>query len=167
MLLEPHAGTIIWTIITFVVVLVILKSTVWKPLLAALDERERRISDALESAEKAREEAQATLSEYQKKLDEAEAEAQEIVRQSREAAEHVHQGIVEDARREARQTAEQARRSIESEKRAAIVELRREVADLAMQAASSLIEANLDDEQNRRLVDDAIASIPQPPSDNN
>jgi len=165
MLLEPHAGTIIWTIVTFVVVLVILKSTVWKPLLAALDERERRISDALENAEKAREEAQATLSEYQKKLDEAEAEAHEIVRQSQEAAEQVHQEIVEDARREAQQTAAQARRSIESEKRAAILELRREVADLAMQAANALIEANLDDERNRRLVDDAIARIPQSSAD--
>lgn len=166
-LLDIHVGTIIWTIITFVVVLIILKSTVWKPLLAALDEREKRISDALESSEKAREEAQAALAEHQKMLDGAEGEAREIVRQSREAAEKVHQDIVDQARADAQQTVEQARRSIESEKRAAIAELRREMADLAVQAAGALIEANLDDEGNRRLVDDMIARIPQSSANTN
>ena len=96
MLIDPHVGTIIWTIVTFLVVLVILKATVWKPLLAALDEREKRISDALESAEAARAEAQSALNEHQEKLNLAEAEAREIVQQSREDAEKVHQEILEN-----------------------------------------------------------------------
>ena len=167
MLLEPHAGMIIWTIITFAVVLIVLKTTVWKSVLAALDEREKRISDALESAAQAREEAQTLLGEYQQKLDQAGAEAREIVRQSRESAEQAHQEMLSQAREEAQQTVEQARRTIETEKRTAINELRREVADLAVLGARALIEANLDDEQNRRLVDDAIARItPSPPASN-
>lgn len=159
MLLEPHAGTIVWTIVTFLVVLLILRTTVWKSLLAALDERENRISSALESAEKSREEAQTLVREYQAQLDQAETEAREIVRQSRDAAEKTHQEILAQARAEAQQTAEQARLTIEREKRAAIDELRREVADLAVQGARALIQANLDDDQSRRLVDDAIARI--------
>ena len=149
-MLTLHPGLIIWTIVTFTVVLIILKVAVWPQLLAALDEREKRIADAVAGAEKARDEAQAALAEHRQKLAEAEAERREIVKQAREAGEKTRQEIVE-----------QARRSIDGEKRAAIDELRRQVADLAVQAAGVIIEANLDDERNRKLVDDLIAGIPQ------
>ena len=163
MLLEPHSGLIAWTIITFAVVLFILKRFVWSPLLTALDERQRRISDALAGAERARDEALAALDEHQSVLAGAEAEAREIVAQAREAAERVGNGIVEEARNDAQQTVEQARRSIESEKRAALTELRREVADLAVQAAGVIVGANLDDDRNRKLVDDLIEGVPDRP----
>ena len=164
MLLDPHAGLIAWTIITFVVVLIILKRFVWSPLLESLDERQRRIRDALEGAEQARDEAQAALAEHQKALAGAESEAREIVAQAREAGERVRTDIIDDARRDAEQTVEQALRSIESEKQAALSELRREVADLAVRAAGEIVNANLDDERNRQLVDDLIAGVPESPS---
>ena len=164
MLLDPHAGLIAWTIITFVVVLIILKRFAWSPLLEALDERQRRIRDALEGAEQARDEAQAALAEHQKALAGAESEAREIVAQAREAGERVRTDIIDDARRDAEQTVEQALRSIESEKQAALSELRREVADLAVRAAGEIVNANLDDERNRQLVDDLIAGVPESPS---
>lgn len=164
MLLDPHAGLIAWTIITFVVVLIILKRFVWSPLLEALDERQKRIRDALEGAEQARDEAQAALAEHQKALAGAESEAREIVAQAREAGERVRTDIIDEARRGAEQTVEQARRSIETEKQAALSELRREVADLAVRAASEIVNANLDDERNRQLVDDLIAGVPESPS---
>ncbi len=62
--------------------------------------------------------------------------------------------------------AELARRSIETEKRAALSELRREVADLAVQAAGVILDAELDDDRNRKLVDDLIARIPDTPASN-
>ncbi len=161
MLLDPHVGTIVWTLITFFVVLLVLRATVWRPLLGALDEREKRISDALETAERSRKEAQSLVEEHQQKLQDADAEAREIVRLAREAAEKVDQEIVSNARQEAQRTTEQARRAIESEKQAAIAELRTETADLAVKAAGALIEANLDDERNRKLVEDLIAGIPR------
>ena len=160
MLLDPHVGTIVWTLVTFSVVLVVLRATVWRPLLRALDEREKRISDALDTAERSRKEAQSLVEEHQQKLQGADAEAREIVRLAREAAEKVEQEIVSNARQEAQRTTEQARRAIESEKQAAIAELRKETADLAVKAAGALIEANLDDERNRKLVEDLIAGIP-------
>ena len=166
MLLNPEPGLILWTIITFLVVLLILSRTVWKPLLAALDEREKRIADALSSAERARDEAQAAVEEHRKILADAEGEARDIVAQAREGAEKVRQGIVDEARQEAQKTADQASRSIEADKRAALLELRREVADLAVQAAGAILEANLDDDRNRKLVDDLIGRIPDSPTNN-
>ena len=161
MLLDPHEGLIIWTIITFLVVLFVLKKFAWPQLLAALDEREKRISDAIATAEQARKEAEEVLREHQQKLAAADEEARQIVAEAREAGANVRQTIVSQAREEAERMLDQARTSIESEKRAAIAELRRETANLAVQAAGALIDANLDDEKNRGLVDDLIAGIPE------
>ena len=84
-LLSPHPGLIVWTIITFVVVLVILRSKVWGPLLLALDEREQRIREALESADRVREEARAQQAEHEKRLAEAETQARQIVTEKLQA----------------------------------------------------------------------------------
>ena len=161
MLLDPHEGLIIWTIITFLVVLFVLKKFAWPQLLAVLDEREKRISDALTAAEQARQEAEEVLREHRQKLAVADEEARKIVAEAREAGANVRQTIVSQAREEAERMLDQARTSIESEKRVAIAELRRETANLAVQAAGALIDANLDDERNRGLVNDLIAKIPE------
>ncbi len=161
MLLDPHVGLIIWTIITFLVVLFVLKRFAWPHLLAALDEREQRISDAIAAAEQARQESEEVLREHRQKLAAADEEARQVVAEAREAGANLRQTIVSQAREEAERMLEQARTSIESEKRAAIAELRRETASLAVQAAGALIDANLDDEKNRGLVDDFIARIPE------
>ena len=161
MLLDPHVGLIIWTIITFLVVLLVLRKFAWPKVLASLDEREKRISDALAAAEQARQEAEEVLREHRQKITAAEEEARKIVAEARAAGANVRQTIVSQAREEAERMLDQARTSIESEKRAAIAELRRETANLAIQAAGVLIDANLDDEKNRGLVDDLIAKIPE------
>jgi len=161
MLLDPHLGTIIWTIITFLVVLLVLRKFAWPPLLAALDEREQRISAALAEAERARQEAEEVLHKHRQQLAAADEEARRIVAEARAAGAHVRQTIVSQAREEAERMIDQARTSIKSEQRAAIAELRRDTANLAVQAAGVLIDANLDDERNRALVDDLIAKIPE------
>jgi len=161
MLLDPHYGTIIWTIVTFTLAYLILAKFAWPQLLGALEEREDRIREALQGAEKARESSEAALEENRSMLAEAESEARQIVAQSREAAEKVHQEVVAKAREEAQSMIEQAHLSIEREKNAAISQLRSEMADLAVQAASELVNANLDDDKNRKLVDELIAGIPE------
>lgn len=160
-LLSPHPGLIVWTIITFVVVLVILRSKVWGPLLLALDEREQRIREALESADRVREEARAQQAEHEKRLAEAETQARQIVTEAREAAEKVGQQIVETAREEAQRAAERATQSIETAKRAALIELRSTAADMAVQAAGAILDAELDADRNRKLADDFIGRLPE------
>ncbi len=159
-LLSPHPGLILWTIITFLVVLVILKAKVWGPLLAALDERERGIREALESADRARQEAQVQQAEHEKRLAEAESQARHIVGEAREAAAKVGEQVVADAKEEAERTVQRARDEIAAEKRKALAELQREVADMAVGAAGAILNAELDAERNRKLADDFIASLP-------
>lgn len=159
-LLQPDPGTVIWTLITFVVVLVLLRSTVWRPLLTALDEREARIRDALDGADQARAESEAVLAEYRARLEQVEQEAEQIREEARRTAEQVREDMVERARNQARQIIQEARRSTDAERRAAAVELRREVADIAVQAAGALLDVNLDNARNRQFVDGMIEQFP-------
>ncbi|MDA0745809.1 MAG: F0F1 ATP synthase subunit B [bacterium] len=161
-MLDINPGLIIWTIITFLALMLVLRMVAWKPLLAMLDERETRIREALDQAEKARQEAQASATENLKALEKAQAEARQAIAEGREAAERVAQDVRERAEGEARQMLEQAQRAIRQEKEQAIQELRTQVADLAIQAAGKLLDENLDEARNRKIVDEFIDRIPGP-----
>ena len=115
----------------------------------------------MEGAGTAQAQAEAALEEHRDTLATASTEARQIVTESREAAERVHQETIEQAREDAHKLVEQARITIEREKTAAISQLRREMGELAIQAASALVDENLDNERNRKLVDDFIADVPK------
>ena len=159
-MLNVNPGLIIWTIVTFVLLVVVLRAVAWKPLLAMLEERETRIQEALEQAEKAREEAQVAAEENRAAVAKAQAESQAAIAEGRAAAERVAQEMRERAQDEAQQMLEQARRTIQQERDQAIQELRNQATDLAILAAGKLLDENLDDERNRKVVDDFIDQIP-------
>ncbi len=160
MLLEIEPGLMIWTIVTFVVLLVVLRAVAWKPLLAMLAEREQRIQESLDQAERAKADAQAAVEENRQGMAKARVDAQETVARGREAAERLAQDVRQRAEVQAEQMIEQASRTIQQEKDRAISELRRQVADLAIQAAGKVLDENLDDARNRKLVDEYIDRIP-------
>ena len=160
MLLKIDPGLMIWTTITFVALLVVLWSVVWKPLLAMLDERERRIRDALSGAERARHEAERTLVEYRETLSKAEVEARERMQKATEQAHQERERIVSESHHQATRLVEDARAEIQHEKERALQELRQTVGDLAIQAASKLLDENLDNARNRKIVDDFIHRLP-------
>src|SRR6266480_4306015 len=139
-----NTGLIFWTLVVFGILLALLWKLGWPALLKAVEERERRIQQQLEDAERARAEAARLLEEHKRTTAAAHAEAQELIAQAREQYE---------------QLLERARKEIESEKEKAILELRREAVDLSIAAASKLIEANLDSEANRRLVTEYLSSL--------
>ena len=160
MLLEIEPGLMIWTIVTFVILLIVLRAVAWKPLLGMLAERERRIQESLDQAERAREEAQAAVEENRQAMAKARADAQETVTRGREAAERLAQEVRQRAEVQAEQMIEQASRTIQQEKDRAISELRKQVADLAIRAAGKVLDENLDDARNRKMVDEFIDRIP-------
>jgi F-type H+-transporting ATPase subunit b len=160
MLLDPNVGLIIWTLITFVCLLLVLGKFVWGPLTSMLDERETSIREALELADKARAEASIAAEENKKALAEAQAEAQAAINKARDDAERVAREVRERAEAEAQQLLEQARQTIQQERNQALQALRQQTAELAVLAAGQLLEENLDSEKNRKIVDDFIARIP-------
>jgi F-type H+-transporting ATPase subunit b len=160
MLLQVEPGLMIWTLVTFVLLLIVLKAVAWKPLLGMLKEREERIQESLEQAEKARQDTQVAAEENLKAMAESQAEAQRTITEGREAAERVAQDVRERAQAEAQQLLQQAQRTIQQEKDQAIQELRNQVADLAILAAGKILDENLDEGRNRKLVDEFIDGIP-------
>ena len=158
-MLELNPGLILWTIITFLVAMVILRRYAWKPLLAALAAREEKIRSQLEQAEHAQAEAQRLLEEHRRVLAEAEGHSQRIIREGRSLAEQMKTDILEKTSASARSMIEQAKGEIQREKESALEHLRAEVADLAITAAGKILDANLDTPKQRKLVDAIIRDI--------
>jgi F-type H+-transporting ATPase subunit b len=157
--LEP--GMLIWTFVTFTLLLWLLKKFAWKPLLGALEHRENRIREDLQKAEDARNEGERLLAEHRALLQNSEAEARKLLDEAKSAAETVRQSIVESAHEQARQMTAQAKAEIQREKDTALSQLREEVADLAVRAAGRILGQELDSEKHRKLVDDFIGNLPK------
>ena len=152
-------GLFMWTIVTFFIVLFILKWKAWGPLMSALDRREDDIRKALASAEKAKEEADKVAEDYDKMIRKAQSEAQKIVAESKATGERVREEIKETAEKEARQILDKAQVQIDSEKEKAVKEIKSVIVDFSIQAASKVIEKNLESEDNRRLINDTLEGI--------
>ena len=152
-------GNMVWTVVIFVAVLIVLGKYAWGPLLSSLQERERFIHDSLAQAKEDREAAEARLKEYTDKLDEARAEASEIVVEGRRDAEVVKQRIEEDARAEATRMVERAKREIDIAKQTAIKELYTTGASLATDMAARVMKREISDQDHERLIAEALADL--------
>jgi F-type H+-transporting ATPase subunit b len=160
-LINVDPGLIIWIAVTLILFLLILSKFAWKPLLSALQEREGRIRDSLESAEKAMRKAEEITRKNQDALKEAEIRAQQIRKDALEEAELLRADRMEKAKQEADKMIEQAKNEIQQEKKKALADLRKEVTDMALQAASIILDAELDEKKNKKLVDSFIDNLPK------
>lgn len=154
-----NTGLIFWTLLVFSLLLVVLWKFGWPSILKSVEDREARIAQQLDDAERANADAARLLEEHRKALSDARAEAQEIVARANAVAQKEREQLLAQARVEQDQLLERARRDIEAEKEKAILALRREAVDLSIAAASKLVEANLDDEANRRLALEYLSNL--------
>ena len=154
-----NTGLIFWTLVVFGILLVVLWRLGWPALLKTVEERERRIQQQLEEAERSRAEAARLLEEHKRTIATAKAEAQEILAKAKAVADKERETLLAKARQEYEQLLERARHEIEAEKEKAIVALRREAVDLSIAAASKLLQAQLDSETNRKLVMEYLVQL--------
>lgn len=158
-LLTANGGLMFWTFLIFVIVLLVLTKFAFKPITRAVEARERSLEEAIEGARRDREEAARLLEEHRRLVEQAHTDAQRVIAEGRVASEKVRADVIERAHREQQQLLERARQEIRTERDQAIVELRREAVGLAIRGAGKVIEKNLDDETNRRLVESFLASL--------
>ncbi len=159
-LLTPNGGLMFWTLVVFLILFAILGKLVFPKITAAVEAREKALEEAIEGAKRDREEAARALAEQQKQIEAARLEAQKIIVEGRQAGEKVRTTMIEETHQQQQAMLERARREIEMEKEKAIAELRREAIELAIAGASKVIEKNLDDQSNRKIVESFLASIP-------
>jgi F-type H+-transporting ATPase subunit b len=161
-LLSPNGGLMFWTLIVFLFLLFILGKFVFPKITAAVEAREKALEEAIEGAKRDREAAASALAEQQGQIEAARAEAQKLIVEGRQIGEKVRAQMVEETQQQQQQMLERARREIEAEKTNAIAEMRREAVELAIAGASKVIEKNLDDQANRKIVESFLSSIPTP-----
>ncbi len=159
-MLDIDPGMILWTWITFGIVLALLSKLALKPILAAIENRENSIRDDIEKAQQQRDEAETLIAKHQKKMAAAEAEAQALLKESRKLGDKAREELLEKTRLESGKLLEKAKEEIEQQKESALASLRTEVADLAVGAAEKIILHNLDSDKQKAVVDEYIKAMP-------
>lgn len=158
-LLDPHYGTMTFTLLIFGLAFLILKKFAWGPILDAVQSREQAITDAMAAAERDRNEAGRLLAEQRAAIEAARNEAQRYIAEGRATAESMRGEMLEQTRQQQGELLDRARKEIESEKVKAIDELRREAVDLALAGAGKLIGQKLDSDADRKLVEQYLNSL--------
>jgi len=148
--------TLLTQVITFIILLVVLRFVAYKPIMRMLDERSRRIKESMDQAESIKAQTARTQEEVKKQLEEASREGQERIARALKAGEEVKQKAQEDAKKEAETLVNRARAEIQRERDDAITEVRREFADLTVLAAGKVIEKTLDKEKHRELIEKVL-----------
>lgn len=152
-LITPEFGLVFWTLITFFILLVILKKFAWRPILGAVSEREEGIKNALASAENARIEMENLQSDNERILKEARLEREVMLKEARELKNKIIDDAKEEAKRQSDKLVRQAQETILREKKAAISDLKTEVAKVSISIAEKVIRGELSDaDKQEKLV---------------
>ena len=158
-LFAGDVGNAIWTLVIFLAVILVLGKFAWGPMLSGLQRREQFIRDSLAQAKQAREEAEAQLAEYSKRLDTATAEAHEIAEKGRRDAEEIKVRIEEKARSEADLMVERAKREIDLAKQAAVKELYETGITLGSDIASRVLGREISAQDHEDLISESIDQL--------
>lgn len=143
-------------LISFTVLLIVLRIFLYKPIVNMLDQRSQRIKDSLEAAERAREESAASQAEVESQLEAARAEGQQLIATAREVAERFREEETAKVRQEIEAERTRAEANIQRERDAAIEQLRGEFAGLAITAAERVVERSLDEQAHQDIIDQVL-----------
>lgn len=159
-LLTPGVGLIIWQTIVFVLLFLLLAKLAWKPIILSLNDRERTIQDALDTAEKARLEMSQLKSDNEKLLSEAREERDRILRQARDVSSKLREEGQLEAKRISDKIIDDARAAINLEKESALSDVKAQVAMFSLDIAEKLIKKNLSgDKAQRELVESYVKDL--------
>jgi len=159
-LASPAIGTVFWTTLIFLMLLVLLWKYAWGPIMKAVKAREDTIHNALDAAEKAREEMKVLQADNEIILRKAREERDKILRDARVAYERMMAEAKEKSQSESDALVRRARELIEREKVSAITEVKREVARLAIEVASKVMGETLkSDTEQQKLIERYIKEI--------
>ena len=159
-LVTPDFGLIFWMVVSFSIVLFILRKFAWTPILSALHEREKSIEDALNSAEKAKEDIAQMHAGNQKIIQEAKEERDRLLKEAREVKDTIINDAKEAANLEGKKLIEAAKKAIENEKSAALNEIKKSIATLSVDIAEKILKENLSESKDQQsLVDNYLKDI--------
>lgn len=156
---EPDLGLLVWTWISFLVVVGIVGAFGWRPILKAVEAREARVHAAVQDAQRARDEAQRLLREHEERLQNARVEAQKIIEEGKADARRLQETMLADARRQTQEMADRARREIGLAEAKARESLRQEAVDLAAGMAARVLGREVKAQDHRDLMASYVAEV--------
>jgi len=154
-----NLGYLLVQTVNFIILLIILRAWVYRPVLNMLEDRRERIAKGLEDARVAEEARENAEQEAEKILEEARTEANDIIRQATDRAENAAQEIKAEAKEEAREARQESLAEAEQERNRLLADMRNQVGSLAIAAAQKLIGEALDEGRQRRLIDEFFSSV--------
>ena len=158
-LIEVVPGLMIWTLLCFAIVFFGLRKIAWGPVQRAIDARRERIRQALQEADNARTEARRLLEEHRAMIQGARGDAEQILAEARRVADSQSERMRQELEADRQRRIEETTKQIEAETRRALEQIRAEVADLTVIATTKVTGKVLTDEDQRRLIDEAIGEL--------
>jgi F-type H+-transporting ATPase subunit b len=159
-LVSPDPGLFIWSTVAFLILFFLLSKFAWKPIVKALDERERSIEDALSKAEKAKAEMAKLISENEDLLKEARLERDSILKEAKEIKDQIINDAKDQAKTEGAKLIEMAKNEITNQKLAAMAEIKNQVSSLSLAIAEKVLRKQLEDQDKQQaLVNDLLKEV--------
>ncbi len=157
-MLDINIWNFIWSAVNIIILFILLKIFLFKPINKLMDDRTQSIQNDIDSAKKAKEDAEALRQQYADSISDAKSEADKIIMKAHEDAESEKAEIIRKSQEEAEEIVNAAGKTIENERKRVLQQAQSQIADLAIEAASKIIGANVDDEKNRKLVDEFLSA---------
>ena len=158
---ESHffSSLIFWEVVSFAILLLVLYKFAFPGILAVLEEREKKIKDSLDQAERHRSEAERKLRDYEAKLNAASKEAEGILAAAKERAQRLLEENEQRLTADAERIKGDATREIDHERRKAVQEIRSQTTELVLMVAEKVVQRSLNDADHRRLADEALEAL--------
>jgi len=158
-LIQVTPGLMIWTIVCFLVVLFVLKRYAFGPIQQMIDTRRERIQQAIDEADRAREEARELLEEHRKLIGQARSDAEGILAEARKVGDAQRDRVRAETEEDRQRRLEETRKQIEQATQQALGQIRDEVGRLSLLAAEKITRKSLTGADQQRLIDEALAEI--------
>jgi F-type H+-transporting ATPase subunit b len=158
-LVSPGLGLMIWTLVLFLFTMWVLSKVAFPKIQEALDKRAAAISESINAAERQRKESDELLTEYRARLAEAREQADDIMARARKSAETAEAEAATAGKEKREELVTAAKRDIEAETRRSLDQIRQEVADLTVLATERVTRKSLNDEDQKRLVEEALSEV--------
>jgi F-type H+-transporting ATPase subunit b len=158
-LLKPDIGLIFWTVVNFAILVFLLAKFAWKPVISALEAREKKITDDVQSAQQAKDEAQKIKEELQANLDDIGRKSAAKLQEASALGESERQRILDEAKTSAQSMIKQAQEQISAQTQKALDSARKDIVDLTMLAVQKVIGKSADENTSSKLVEDLLKDI--------
>lgn len=155
-MIEFDLTTFLFAILNLLILYFILKKILFKPVTALIEKRTNKIQEAIDSAAETKATIEAMKEEYDIKLKKAGEEGKKIINEYMEKANKEYEEIIERAKNDAVKIIKEAREEIATEKKQTLIELKGEISNLVLLAGEKVIGKNLDNKDNRKIIDDFI-----------